>query len=121
MLLAGSIMLHDAMTAMRAARRVFHSEADLQHAFAWEAHRLDPHAAGRTKPRIKRKVDSASRGLYQPLCSRSRPLEPLWQPCPTPVHVTFHVMTVASSASSRSRRRSPAGLIPVPTEYLDMA
>lgn len=25
-----------------AARRVFHSEADLQHAFAWEVHRLDP-------------------------------------------------------------------------------
>ena len=42
MLLAGSVDIGQAMQALRGARRVFHSEADLQHAFAWEVHRIDP-------------------------------------------------------------------------------
>ena len=36
-LVAGSIPLADLLAALRARRNVFHSEADLQHALAWEA------------------------------------------------------------------------------------
>jgi hypothetical protein len=40
--LAGTVPV-DAVLANLAVRRpVFHSEADMQHAFAWEAHQLDP-------------------------------------------------------------------------------
>jgi len=40
--LAGSIAGEDLLIAMRATRSVFHSEADLQHHLAWQAHLLDP-------------------------------------------------------------------------------
>ncbi|MEV6894090.1 hypothetical protein [Kribbella sp. NPDC051137] len=40
--IATSVPLDDVLAAMVRHRPVFHSEADLQHAFAWEAHRLDP-------------------------------------------------------------------------------
>lgn len=40
--IAGSIDLADVMSRLAKARRVFHSEADFQHAFAWQAHELDP-------------------------------------------------------------------------------
>lgn len=41
-LLAGSVDLDHVLSELRHQRHVFHSEADLQHAFAWEVHRLDP-------------------------------------------------------------------------------
>jgi hypothetical protein len=40
--LAGSVELDGVLANMAAKRPVFHSEADLQHAFAWEVHTLDP-------------------------------------------------------------------------------
>ncbi|GAA1584152.1 hypothetical protein [Kribbella karoonensis] len=40
--IAMSVPLDDILAALVRRRPVFHSEADLQHAFAWEAHRLDP-------------------------------------------------------------------------------
>jgi hypothetical protein len=40
--LAGSVPLDLVLANLAASRPVFHSEADLQHAFAWEAHKLDP-------------------------------------------------------------------------------
>jgi hypothetical protein len=39
--LAGSVELGEVLRGMHAERPVFHSEADLQHAFAWAAHELD--------------------------------------------------------------------------------
>lgn len=42
MLLSGAVELGDVVDRLRAARPVFHSEADLQHAFGWVAHELDP-------------------------------------------------------------------------------
>jgi hypothetical protein len=42
MLLAGSVELDMVVGSLRMSRSVFHSEADLQHAFAWAAHELDP-------------------------------------------------------------------------------
>ncbi|MGC4892470.1 hypothetical protein [Micromonospora sp. DT31] len=42
MLIAGTVPVPTVMAELRAERSVFHSEADLQHAFAWTAHRLDP-------------------------------------------------------------------------------
>lgn len=39
---AGSVQLGELMLRLGRERAVFHSEADLQHAFAWEAHRMDP-------------------------------------------------------------------------------
>ncbi len=41
MLIAGAIEVSDVMSALADRRRVFHSEADFQHAFAWEVHRRD--------------------------------------------------------------------------------
>lgn len=41
--IAGSVSLTAILAGMARARPVFHSEADMQHAFAWEAHNLDPH------------------------------------------------------------------------------
>ena len=40
--LAGSLPLDDVLSALAATRRVFHSEADFQHAFAWQIHLRDP-------------------------------------------------------------------------------
>jgi hypothetical protein len=40
-LMAGTVELSDLVTRLAARRPVFHSEADLQHAFAWEAHQMD--------------------------------------------------------------------------------
>lgn len=40
-LLAGTVHLDDLLGGLAARRPVFHSEADLQHALAWEAHQLD--------------------------------------------------------------------------------
>jgi hypothetical protein len=40
--MAGSVSLDELMTRLGRNRPVFHSEADFQHAFAWEAHQLDP-------------------------------------------------------------------------------
>jgi hypothetical protein len=36
------MQLGELMLRLGRERAVFHSEADLQHAFAWEAHRMDP-------------------------------------------------------------------------------
>jgi hypothetical protein len=40
--LAASVALDGVLAGMARHRPVFHSEADMQHAFAWEAHSLDP-------------------------------------------------------------------------------
>ncbi len=42
MLLAGSVPLADVMARLAAARPMFHSEADFQHAFAWQLRELAP-------------------------------------------------------------------------------
>lgn len=42
MLLAGAVDLEDLLRRLAVARPVFHSEADLQHAFAWQAHLAQP-------------------------------------------------------------------------------
>ena len=39
--MAGTVELEDLLRRLAARRPVFHSEADLQHAFAWEAHQMD--------------------------------------------------------------------------------
>ncbi|WP_199489182.1 hypothetical protein [Micromonospora craniellae] len=41
MRIAGAVSLDSVMEELRAKRRVFHSEADFQHAFAWAVHRID--------------------------------------------------------------------------------
>jgi hypothetical protein len=41
-LIAGSVDLTTLMRELSAARPVFHSEADFQHAFAWQLHRMEP-------------------------------------------------------------------------------
>jgi hypothetical protein len=41
-LMAGTVDLAELLARLASRRPVFHSEADLQHAFAWEAHQLDP-------------------------------------------------------------------------------
>jgi hypothetical protein len=41
-IIAGSVPLDDVLGGMARHRPVFHSEADMQHALAWEAHNLDP-------------------------------------------------------------------------------
>lgn len=41
--LAGTVAVDELLANLAARRPVFHSEADMQHAFAWEAHQLDPH------------------------------------------------------------------------------
>lgn len=40
--LAGSMPIDQLLRGLAERRPVFHSEADFQHAFAWEAHTLDP-------------------------------------------------------------------------------
>lgn len=40
--LAGTVPVDEVLARLAARRPVFHSEADMQHAFAWEAHQLDP-------------------------------------------------------------------------------
>ena len=40
--LAGGLPLDAVLAGLSAKRPVFHSEADFQHAFAWEVHLLDP-------------------------------------------------------------------------------
>lgn len=40
--IAGSVQTEVVLGRLSAKRPVFHSEADFQHAFAWEAHSLDP-------------------------------------------------------------------------------
>lgn len=40
--IAGAVDMAELLTRLAAQRPVFHSEADFQHAFAWEAHRMDP-------------------------------------------------------------------------------
>jgi hypothetical protein len=40
--LAGSVSLDEMMARLARSRPVFHSEADFQHAFAWETHQMDP-------------------------------------------------------------------------------
>jgi hypothetical protein len=42
MLIAGSVDLGDALRALAVARPIFHSEADFQHALAWQVHAADP-------------------------------------------------------------------------------
>lgn len=42
MLLAGTVRLDEVLSRLAALRPVFHSEADFQQAFAWEARVLDP-------------------------------------------------------------------------------
>lgn len=37
-IIAGSIDLSEVMQRLATVRKVFHSEADFQHAFAWQAH-----------------------------------------------------------------------------------
>lgn len=39
--MAGTVELEDLLRRLAARRPVFHSEADLEHAFAWEAHQMD--------------------------------------------------------------------------------
>lgn len=41
-LIAGSVRLQELISRLGAKRPVFHSEADFQHAFAWELHNMDP-------------------------------------------------------------------------------
>lgn len=59
--LAGSIVLEDLLTTLRATRGAFHSEADFQHQLAWQAHLLDPQLQVRLEvrpdPRIRESVD----------------------------------------------------------------
>jgi ribosomal protein L33 len=40
--MAGSVELDVLLPRLRQKRPVFHSEADFQHALAWEAHQMDP-------------------------------------------------------------------------------
>ena len=40
--IAGSVEVRELLSRLARVRPVFHSEADFQHAFAWEVHRLDP-------------------------------------------------------------------------------
>ncbi len=42
MLIAGSVPPHDALGALSRERPIFHSEADFQHALAWQVHSADP-------------------------------------------------------------------------------
>ncbi|PMR63169.1 hypothetical protein C1A38_00530 [Verrucosispora sp. ts21] len=49
--MAGRVSLDEVMGELRAARSVFHSEADFQHAFAWAVHRLDAAIAVRLEVR----------------------------------------------------------------------
>src|SRR4051812_39593274 len=42
MMLAGRVSLDDLLAHLASTRPVFHSEADFQHAFAWEVRSLDP-------------------------------------------------------------------------------
>jgi len=59
--LAGSIAVDELLAAMKATRLVFHSEADLQHHLAWQAHLLDPQLQVRLEfrpdTRIRESVD----------------------------------------------------------------
>ncbi|AGZ44183.1 hypothetical protein [Actinoplanes friuliensis] len=41
-LLAGAVDVDAVMASLSSARRVFHSEADFQHAFAWVLHEVEP-------------------------------------------------------------------------------
>jgi len=54
--LPGHVPLQQVLTVLAERRPVVHSEADFQHALAWEAHRLDPDLRVRleTHPRAKR-------------------------------------------------------------------
>lgn len=40
-LIAGTVDLREVLRGLASRRPVFHSEADFQHAFAWEAHQID--------------------------------------------------------------------------------
>ncbi|WP_309114771.1 hypothetical protein [Saccharothrix sp.] len=51
MVIAGTIRLDDLLAGLAHARPVFHSEADLQHALAWQVHLLDPHVQVRLEVR----------------------------------------------------------------------
>jgi hypothetical protein len=42
MRVAGSVDLREAVEALASTRRIFHSEADFQHALAWQIHSADP-------------------------------------------------------------------------------
>lgn len=46
------INLHSIIASLAARRPVFHSEADFQHALAWELHQFDPAASVRLEKRV---------------------------------------------------------------------
>lgn len=61
MLIAGSVDVEDLLRRLAQSRPVFHSEADMQHAVAWEAHGLDPRLQVRleTQPEPNVRLDLA--------------------------------------------------------------
>jgi hypothetical protein len=70
---AGSVSLRDALSGLALSRPVFHSEADLQHALAWQIHAMDPalHVRLETRPlpgmRLDLQVSSADRSRHTAL------------------------------------------------------
>ncbi|MEV6813505.1 hypothetical protein [Micromonospora sp. NPDC051296] len=54
MRIAGTVSLDSVMDELRTRRRVFHSEADFQHAFAWAVHRIDEAVSVRLEMRQER-------------------------------------------------------------------
>lgn len=53
--IAGSVDVRKLLSGLSARRPVFHSEADFQHAFAWEAHQLDPSVQVRLEVQVQPK------------------------------------------------------------------
>jgi hypothetical protein len=53
--IAGIVDVMDLVSRLARVRPVFHSEADFQHAFAWELHRLDPSAQVRLEIQVQPK------------------------------------------------------------------
>ncbi|XVS61868.1 hypothetical protein ACQPYE_26730 [Actinosynnema sp. CA-299493] len=74
--IAGSMRLVDLLSGLARARPVFHSEADLQHALAWQAHLLHPHVQVRLEirpdPAVRERLDLL---LYRPDLGRSTAIE----------------------------------------------
>jgi hypothetical protein len=58
-LLAGSVPLRDVLALLAMERPVFHSEADFQHAFAWQIRTMDPAVRVRleTRPAVGMRLD----------------------------------------------------------------
>ncbi|MGY1726158.1 hypothetical protein ACI79J_04240 [Geodermatophilus sp. SYSU D01062] len=75
-MIAGSLSLDDLVSGLAQVRDVFHSEADLQHALAWQAHLLDPKVEVRLEtrpdPLVRERLDLL---LSRPDLGRSTAIE----------------------------------------------